>query len=65
LDFNGGFIPILESPAGTMINESGFISEFATSFAGSNQGLKLWPHEAAPLGDIAANIETGQHKLFS
>jgi len=49
----------METPAGTMINESGFIAEFANSFAGADQGLKLWPHETAPLGDMAANMETG------
>ena len=65
LDFNGGFLPVLETPAGAMINESGFIAEFANSFAGPDQGLKLWPHEAAPLGDVEANMETGQHKLFA
>ena len=59
LDFNGGFVPVLETPAGTMINESGFIAEFANSLAGPDQGLKLWPHEAAPLGDVEANMETG------
>jgi len=64
LDFNGGFLPMLETSAGTMINESGFIAEFANSLAGPDQGLKLWPHETAPLGDVAANMETGQHKLF-
>ena len=48
-----------------MINESGFIAEFANSLAGPDQGLKLWPHEAAPLGDVEANMETGQHKLFA
>ena len=48
-----------------MINESGFIAEFANSLAGPDQGLKLWPHEAAPLGDVEANMETGKHKLFA
>jgi len=47
---------VLETPAGAMIPESGFIAEFATSFAGPDQGLKLWPHEVAPLGNVAANI---------
>ena len=58
LDFNGGFVPILETPSGTLINESGIIAEFANSYAGPNQGLKLWPHETAPLGDVEANMET-------
>lgn len=44
LDFNGGLVPILETPTGTMINESGFIAEFGNDFAGPDQGLKLWPH---------------------
>lgn len=56
---------MLETPDGTMINESGFISEFINGLQGPDQGLKLWPHECAPLGDIEANMETGKHKLFA
>lgn len=61
-NFNGGFIPVLESPDGTMINESAVIANFACDFA-RGQGLPLWPHEAAPEGDVAAHMETGQHRL--
>ena len=64
MDFNGGFLPILETPSGKMINESGVIAEFANSYAGPDQGLKLWPHETAPLGDVESNMETAKHKLF-
>jgi len=61
LEANGGFIPILETPDGTMINESAVLMQFACDY--SKEGLKLWPHEAAPAGDLAANIKTGKHKL--
>jgi len=50
--FNEGLIPILESPDGTMVNESGVIANFAIDFAPEGQGMKLWPHEGAPKGDI-------------
>jgi len=33
LDFNNGLVPVLESPDGTMINESAVISAFASEFA--------------------------------
>jgi len=62
LDFNGGFIPILETPKGEMINESGVLMDFACTYA-EGKGLKLWPHEAAP-GDLAASVKTGKHKLL-
>ena len=58
MKLNGGLIPVLESPDGTMVNESGFIAEFAENFAPEGQGLVFWPHKAAPLGDVAANMKT-------
>ena len=59
LDFNNGFVPILESPEGTMINESAVISAFASDFAKTTDGIKLWPSEGKP-GDVAAAMETGK-----
>ena len=61
LDFNGGFLPILESPDGTMINESSLIMQFACDYA-QGKGLSLYPHDSNP-SDLAANIKTGQHRL--
>jgi len=63
MKLNGGLVPVLESPDGTMVNESGFISEFANSYAPEGQGLAFWPHDVAPKGDVAANMKTVQHKL--
>jgi len=33
LDFNGGFIPILESPDGTMVNETEVLLQFAYDYS--------------------------------
>jgi hypothetical protein len=41
-----------------MVNESGFIAEFAATLAPEGQGLAFWPHEIAPKGDVAANMKT-------
>lgn len=62
LDVNGGFVPLLENPAGEIIYESAVIAEFASNFAGPQVGLPLWPHEASP-GDLAASMATGKMKL--
>jgi glutathione S-transferase len=63
LDVNGGFIPLLENPDGTIVNESAVLMDFAHSFAAPSQGIKLWPHDGAAVGDIAANFKTAQMKL--
>jgi glutathione S-transferase len=59
---NGGLVPILETPTGDWINESGFIAQFACDLA-RGKGLPFWPHETAPEGDVAAALETGKHRL--
>lgn len=53
---------MLETPEGTFVNESGFIAEFACTYA-PDQGLKLWPHEKAAPGNVEASAETVKHKL--
>jgi len=62
LDFNKGFVPILESSDGTMINESAVISQFASEFAKASDGVKLWPCEGTT-GDLSASMETGKLRL--
>ena len=53
-------MPILETPSGTMVNESGIISQFACDFKpDSNQ---LWPHEGNP-GNVEANVASGRMRL--
>ena len=55
-DFNGGFIPMLESPDGTLVNETEVLLQFAYDYYtlkpvknwnGVEKGLPLWPHEVA------------------
>ena len=63
LDFNGGFIPILELPDGTMMNESAILMNFASDYAKKGQGLPLWPHEVAGEEDSAACMATARLRL--
>ena len=44
LDLNGGMIPVLETPAGDQIIESGVVALFATEYA-ADSGLKLIPSD--------------------
>jgi len=55
LDFNNGFVPILESSDGAMVNESAVISQFAVEYAKPTDGIKLLPSEGKN-GDLAAAI---------
>ena len=41
LDFNGGFVPLLETPDGQMINESAVCMQFAMDYGDSD--VKLFP----------------------
>jgi len=47
-----------------MVNESGVLMEMASTLAPKGQGRPLWPHEAEAEGDLAANMETGKHRLL-
>ena len=59
IDTNGGFIPLLECPGnGKLVFESAVIMNFACTYGEAGQGLDLWPHEAAPAGDVDASFET-------
>ena len=58
LDFNGGFVPILETPAGDLIKESDIIMHFANE-QGGKDGLELVPSdpiEAAKMRVEMANF---------
>lgn len=63
LDINGGLVPVLEAPDGTVIFESAVIMSFAHDFAKPDQGLALWPHDRAPPGDTAAAMRTSEMRL--
>jgi|EP00670_Eutreptiella_braarudii_P010276 glutathione S-transferase len=43
LDFNNGFVPVLETPAGDLIKESGVVAQFAHDY--SSEGFDLWPKD--------------------
>ena len=44
VDFNGGLVPVLETPKGELFGESSFIMSFAHE-AGRNDGLQLVPED--------------------
>ena len=56
-DFNGGFVPVLESSDGRMINEHAVVAAFASEFAKPEDGIKLWPSEGKN-GDVLACMTT-------
>lgn len=56
-NINGGLVPLLESPDGTIIFESAVIAEFANELK-PDSGLPMWPHCAKP-GDMTAAFKTG------
>lgn len=59
--FNGGLVPVLETPDGELMRESDVIMSFAENLKEGGP-LPLWPHELNK-GDLAATMETCQHKL--
>eukprot|EP00355_Strombidium_rassoulzadegani_P002670 CAMPEP_0168612368 /NCGR_PEP_ID=MMETSP0449_2-20121227/2880_1 /TAXON_ID=1082188 /ORGANISM="Strombidium rassoulzadegani, Strain ras09" /LENGTH=107 /DNA_ID=CAMNT_0008652929 /DNA_START=127 /DNA_END=450 /DNA_ORIENTATION=+ len=61
-DINGGLVPLLEIPDGTIIHESSFIMQFAQEYAKYGVGTKLLPNEGK-VGDLGANIQTAQMKM--
>lgn len=60
-NINGGGVPLLETPDGTIIYESTVIAEFASNLQAA-KGIPAWPHEASP-GDLAASMKTAEMKL--
>lgn len=61
LKHNGGIIPILETPAGDLINESGVISHFAVEH-GKDQGLALIPSDPIAAAKMRLEIEAFHSK---
>jgi glutathione S-transferase len=64
LEFNEGLVPILETPKGDLIPESGFIAQFASDYTDDNQGILLWPNEGKPKSDNNLALETAKHRIF-
>jgi glutathione S-transferase len=65
LDINEGLVPILETPNGDLIPESGFIAQFASDYTdGKNQGIPLWPHEGKIAGDKTFALDSAKHRVF-
>ena len=61
IDLNGGVVPILETPDGTLIHESAVIMNMATD-KDQGKGMKLWPHELRQ-GDVKASVKTAAMRL--
>ena len=62
VDFNGGQTPILETPEGSMLKESGVISQFASDYAKGEDGIPLYPSEAHP-SDLSASMASAKMRL--
>jgi glutathione S-transferase len=58
LDFNGGFVPVLENTDGTLIPESGIITSFALEFGG-DKGAQLIPEDPF----VAAKMRVEMNKF--
>ena len=56
LDFNGGFVPFLETPSGEMIKESGIIVQLAIEL-GQGKGVDLVPKDPFAAAKMRLEIE--------
>jgi len=62
LDFNGGMVPILETPAGDLIKESGVIAMFAHD-QGKDHGFDLFPKDPIQAAKLRVEIENSSKYL--
>ena len=62
IDINGGLVPIMETPSGSLVNESAVIMNFALELASVGQGAPLLPNEGKS-GDLEANITAAKMRL--
>lgn len=56
LDFNGGFVPVLETPAGDLIKESGIVQHVALD-EGKDNGLQLFPSDPIEAAKLRVELE--------
>ena len=56
LELNGGLVPVLETPAGDLIRESGVIAQLAHELGGSN-GVELVPSDPIKAAKMRLEIE--------
>ena len=56
VDFNGGMVPVLETPAGELIRESGVVAMYAHE-AGKNNGIDLFPKDTIQAAKLRVEIE--------
>ena len=61
-NFNGGLVPVLETPAGELMKESQVIMSFAENLKDDGP-IPLWPHELKK-GDVAATMESCRQRLI-
>ena len=56
LDFNGGMVPVLETPQGDLIKESAIIAQLAIEHGG-DQGYELVPKDPIRAAKMRMEIE--------
>ena len=61
-DFNGGLVPILETPAGDLIKESGVVAMFAHE-EGKDHGVDLFPKDPIEAAKLRVEIENASKYL--
>ena len=62
LELNGGMIPVLETPAGDLIRESGVIAQLAIELGG-DQGIELVPKDPIVAAKMRLEIEAFRAKM--
>ena len=60
MKINGGLIPIMETPNGTIITESSIITQFSLEYG--EGGMKLMPNEGVK-GDMDKSLAAALVKL--
>jgi glutathione S-transferase len=63
LDFNGGLVPILETPNGDLIKESGVIMAFAHESGPKQGGISLIPSDPVQAAKMRLEMEAISGKL--
>lgn len=61
-DFNGGMVPVLETPAGDLIKESGIVAQFAIE-QGGDDGVSLIPKDPIQAAKMRVEMDRCQQLL--
>ena len=64
-DFNGGMVPVLEAPNGTMIPESAIAMQYALDSAPANQGVNLIPEDPLRAAEMRVAMQNFDKNVLS